>query len=400
MFGAKNEEEFLSHGPRDLSPERQPDGRNSAEKAEEMIETALREGSHFFEWTHRRIDGEEFPADVLLTRMELEGKVIILATVRDVTERKRAEQTLRESETRYRALFEASPLPKWLYDPTSLAILAVNDAAVEHYGYSRDEFQSMTIKDLRPPEEVPKLLTALERTRPGNHHAGLWKHRKKDGTVIDADVYIHEVTLDGSRLRLAVVLDVTETLRAETKLRESEANLTEAQRIARIGSWTFDLTTNAVTWSAELYRIFGIEATDFSVTYESFISRVHSEDRDLVLATNTAARTQGKSFDVEYRIVLPGGEIKTIHEVGNAVIDTTGKITRLFGVAQDITERKHSEQQLRLQGAALQAAANSIVITDSHGTILWVNPGVQLPDGLFAGRDHRENTTHPQVGQT
>ena len=172
MFGAKNEEEFLSHGPRDLSPERQPDGRNSAEKAEEMIETALREGSHFFEWTHRRIDGEEFPADVLLTRMELEGKVIILATVRDVTERKRAEQTLRESETRYRALFEASPLPKWLYDPTSLAILAVNDAAVEHYGYSRDEFQSMTIKDLRPPEEVPKLLTALERTRPGNHMPG------------------------------------------------------------------------------------------------------------------------------------------------------------------------------------------------------------------------------------
>src|ERR1039457_5862103 len=77
MFGAKNKEEFISHGPRDLSPERQPDGRNSAEKAGEIIETVLREGSQFFEWTHTRISGEEFPADVLLTRMELDEKTII-----------------------------------------------------------------------------------------------------------------------------------------------------------------------------------------------------------------------------------------------------------------------------------------------------------------------------------
>jgi len=91
MFGAKNEEEFISRGVWELSPDRQPDGRASAEKAREMIETAVREGSHFFEWTHRRIGGEEFPADVLLTRMEQRGKVMLQATVRDITERKRAE---------------------------------------------------------------------------------------------------------------------------------------------------------------------------------------------------------------------------------------------------------------------------------------------------------------------
>jgi len=91
MFGAKNEEEFISRGPWELSPDRQPDGRASAEKANEMIETAMREGSHFFEWTHRRIGGEEFSADVLLTRMEQGGKAMLQATVRDITERKRAE---------------------------------------------------------------------------------------------------------------------------------------------------------------------------------------------------------------------------------------------------------------------------------------------------------------------
>jgi PAS domain S-box-containing protein len=108
MFRAKNEEQFISLGPGDVSPERQPDGRASAEKAREMIETALREGSHFFEWTHRRLDGGEFPADVLLTRMEEGGKVMLQATVRDITERKSAERQLSIEYAMSRILAESS----------------------------------------------------------------------------------------------------------------------------------------------------------------------------------------------------------------------------------------------------------------------------------------------------
>lgn len=95
MFGVKDEAEFVSHGPWGLSPERQPDGRASVEKAKEMIETAMREGSQFFEWTHRRLEGEVFPATVLLSRMQSAGKVFLQATVRDITESKRAEEELR-----------------------------------------------------------------------------------------------------------------------------------------------------------------------------------------------------------------------------------------------------------------------------------------------------------------
>ncbi len=91
MFGAGNEARFVTIGPWDLSPERQPDGRASAEKAREMIETAMREGSHSFEWTHRRINGEAFPATVLLSRMEAAGKVFLQATCRDITEQKQME---------------------------------------------------------------------------------------------------------------------------------------------------------------------------------------------------------------------------------------------------------------------------------------------------------------------
>ena len=102
MFGALNEKEFISLGPWGLSPDRQPDGRASVEKPKEMIETAMREDTHFFEWTHKRISGEEFPADVLLNRMELKGKAILQATVRDITERKLTEAALKDREEKHR----------------------------------------------------------------------------------------------------------------------------------------------------------------------------------------------------------------------------------------------------------------------------------------------------------
>jgi len=98
MFKAKNEAEFISYGPEALSPARQPDGRDSAEKAKEMIETAMREGSCFFEWTHKRIDGEDFPATVLLSRVKMAGKIFLQATVRDMTVQKRAEDERKQAE--------------------------------------------------------------------------------------------------------------------------------------------------------------------------------------------------------------------------------------------------------------------------------------------------------------
>ncbi|MCJ7816727.1 MAG: PAS domain S-box protein [Candidatus Aenigmarchaeota archaeon] len=95
LFGAKNEKEFTSKGPGELSPECQPDGTPSSVKAKKMIEKAMKEGSNFFEWTHKRISGEDFPATVLLTRVKLKDKTFLQATVRDVTAQKKAEEELK-----------------------------------------------------------------------------------------------------------------------------------------------------------------------------------------------------------------------------------------------------------------------------------------------------------------
>ena len=114
MFRAKNIEEFLSYGPAKVSPERQPDGRLSMEKAEEMIDIAMREGSNYFEWTHKRVDGEEFPATVLLTQIDVGGNQFLQATVRDITERKKAEEALVKSKRQYDNLVSNIPVGIYL----------------------------------------------------------------------------------------------------------------------------------------------------------------------------------------------------------------------------------------------------------------------------------------------
>ncbi len=143
----------------------------------------------------------------------------------DVTARTIAEESLARSEERYRSIFEYSPLPKWVSDPETLRILDVNEAAVEHYGYSREEFLRMTLLDIRPPEEAARFRAAFAAAPSPRAHAGVWKHRKKDGTIIDVDVNMHDISLEGREHRLAVLRDVTESRRVQEALEGSYRDL-------------------------------------------------------------------------------------------------------------------------------------------------------------------------------
>ena len=131
------------------------------------------------------------------------------------TERKRAEEKLRSSEERYRQLFESNPNPMWVFDLETFAFLAVNAAAVRHYGYSEDEFLAMTIKDIRPSEDVPALLDDLSQKTDGLDKSTQWRHRRKDGALIDVEITSHELEWLGRRAKLVLVNDVTERKQAE-----------------------------------------------------------------------------------------------------------------------------------------------------------------------------------------
>jgi two-component system, cell cycle sensor histidine kinase and response regulator CckA len=142
---------------------------------------------------------------------------------RDVTERRQADRTVRESEERYRLMFESNPLPMWVFDIDTLRVLAVNEEATRRYGYTADEFLTMTLLDLRPPEEVPALIDMtrdLDVASPSQ--ADLVRHRRRDGTVMDVEVTGHGIRFEGRRARLVVVRDVTERLALERQLRQAQ----------------------------------------------------------------------------------------------------------------------------------------------------------------------------------
>jgi PAS domain S-box-containing protein len=141
---------------------------------------------------------------------------------RMTAERKHAEDALRESEERYRLFFESNPQPMWVYDLKTLAFLAVNDAAAEHYGYSREEFLSMTLKDIRPAEDIPALLDNVSKVTEGIDKAGVWKHRKKEGTLIDVEITSHSLIFGGKRAEVVLAYDVTERRRLEQELVKAE----------------------------------------------------------------------------------------------------------------------------------------------------------------------------------
>ncbi len=522
MLHCTDKREILSLHPSDFSPPLQPDGRPSSEKADEMIACALRNGSHRFEWLHCSPCRENFPVEVLLTPVTVQGRERLVATCRDITELKRAEEVLRESEQSYIGLFNSVDEAIYVQSLDGV-FLDVNKGATKMYGYRPEEFKGRTPDFLSAPglNDLSKIRETMDRVFSSGipERFDFWGVRK-DGDVFPKDVVcskghyfgqdvlittardsterrraektqaslhlisdaahsvetlddlflrIHQIigellparnffvalyderkdelsfpyfvdehdpaplgaeklddgTLSGRLIRLGeallftpdtprvgiheeLMISGTESLdwlgvplksgartigalvvqsysgdvrynqkhkallefvsgqvaaaierkQAEEALLESESRLEEAQRIAHLGSWNWDLFTNEVSWSDELCRIYGVDPGCHVAGLDDW-NRVHPEDRDMVEANISRALAEKGSVSHEIRIVRPDGEVRTVFDQSEVVLDEQGRPINMIGACLDITARKLEEKLEQDRGEILELVAHN-----------------------------------------
>ncbi len=430
-----------------------------------------------------------------LNKLQQKLNFIKLSHTNDTSTKK-----LFESEERYRYLFESNPQPMWIYDIESLCFLEVNNAAIHHYGYSRDEFLRMTIKDIRPKEDLKALHKNIELTSESYSASGEWRHLKKNGDIIFVEiisnaltfnnrkaryVMVNDITLQkkaiddrtetlmlynalidqasdaffvhdfegkfievnqqvcdtlgyskeellelsvsdvemdfdlkslkeewakiesgsqftlsghhkrkdgtvfpvevrfgcaewkGKKLFLGLARDITERKNAEEILKESHALIKIAGEKAKLGGWNLNIGENRVSWSDEVAAIHEMPV-GYSPPVEEGINFYAPEWRGKIKKAFTNCVRKGISFDEELQIIVASGKRVWVKTIGEAVRDDKGKIIKVQGAFQDISERKRAEESLRQSEENLSITLNSIgdgvIATDLNGMVVNMNP--------------------------
>jgi len=305
-------------------------------------------------------------AQALQTR-DAEREELLSRLAQDITERRLAEQQLRDSEERYRYLFEANPHPMWIYDLNTLKFLAVNQAAIESYGYAREDFDAMTIRDIRPFEDLVRFDEAIRNLDDAKNTTGMWRHRKKDGTIIDVEVVSHPFRYGERPARLVLSNNVTERVRAQRALEESEHRYRSL----------FDLTPLPM-WVRDEESLHFLEVNDaalktYGYTREEFLSMTTWDIRppedveryqQVRLHTHNA-QTQARGIG---RHRKKDGAVMDVEVTSHAVVfkQRSARLT----VINDITERRRAEEALKDAERKYRT-----LFEDSPDGVMLVDPG-------------------------
>jgi PAS domain S-box-containing protein len=312
-----------------------------------------------------RSDGQTRWVETQSTLDEVSG--LIYSVVHDVTDR---EETFMD---RLAGAFRDAPLGMALVAPGG-AFLRVNSTLCRMLGHTERELLAESLADLVEDERVGQALgdgeASVQIETPMRHREG------RPVVALVSATLVRDIRGE-PQYYVCQVLDMTERYEAQADLAANEAKLAEAQQIARMGSWEWEIASDRVTWSDELYRIYGVTADDEPGSYGSYLDKVHADDRARVGRVIETAVTERRPWSLDYRIVRPDGELRMIHARGEVVVDENGRPSVVHGTCQDVTESHRVEDQLRaaeqLFRRAFDDAPIGMALIDLDGRWLRLN---------------------------
>jgi len=355
MYGCKEKSDFLNRTFNDLSATLK--GYNQ-EAINTHIKDVLQNGSKTFEWLAKKMNGEEFWVEVSLGKTNIGGKGRLLAVVREISERKKADEKIKNAERHFRALIENAPDAVVIID-TQGRFLYASPNALRSFGFNNEDIRNSSGSDFTHPDDLPIVMDVLNSImqNPELKPTVRYRFRRKNGEYRWIETTFTNL-LDDHAINGFVLnfRDVTASKLAEEKLIANEHRLKEAEYIGKLGHVDWDVSLQKAFWSDQIFEIYELDPKLGVPDYKSIMNLHTADDAKKLEEVVVKALTEGVGYNLDLETVTPSGKRKSLHIVGKPVRNEKGEVVNITGIVQDITERKTAEEKLR---AALEKAKES-----------------------------------------
>ena len=312
-----------------------------------------------YETKGRRKDGTTNWVEFYGSRAIIGGEPTIIGSMIDITERKKAEEELRSSELKYKLLFESNPMPMWMIAKDDLSIIDANQAAIKHYGYTKDELLQMSVKSMRPKEDEELQLEGYLKEMDLDSAQRIVRHLKKDGSVMYIQLISHDIIFEGRPVRLSLTNNITERLKAEASLQKSEANLQTILKTTDTAYALFDQNLKVLTFNQKAVE-FAESRLNHIPKKGDMLTDYFPEDTFPRLNKFAHDALDGHNVNYEIDYPQPDGSVLWYYVRLFPITNDNKEILGMLMGLYDITERKNAEQDLKSAYERIQNHIDSI----------------------------------------